>query len=68
MSDRRCKSDIVDRAEAALEGRWPGDRIVSPARFFGGLVRELLAELKVARAQRDEFRAQLEHELRQSEL
>ena len=58
-------SDIIERAEAALAGRWPGDRIVSPARFFGRLVRELVDELVITRAQRDEFRAQ--HELRQAD-
>jgi hypothetical protein len=42
-------SDIIERAEAALEGHWPGTRIVSPARFFGGLVRDLVAELKASR-------------------
>lgn len=41
--------DIIERAEAALEGRWPGERLVSPARFFGGIIRELVAELKAAR-------------------
>ncbi|MGV8064589.1 hypothetical protein PJP13_24300 [Mycobacterium kansasii] len=43
--------DIIARAEAALEGRWPGARIASPTRFFGSLVRELVAELKTTRAQ-----------------
>jgi hypothetical protein len=42
-------SDIIERAEAALEGQWPGGRIISPARFFGNLVRELVAELKKTR-------------------
>lgn len=52
--------DIIARAEAALEGRWPGARIASPTRFFGSLVRELVAELKTTRAQLRQVARQLE--------
>lgn len=53
-------TDIIERAEAALEGHWPGSRIISPARFFDNLVRELVAELKSARAENERLRAHWE--------
>lgn len=53
--------DIIERAEAALEGRWPGERLVSPARFFGGIIRELIAELKAARAERDRLQRNIRY-------
>lgn len=49
-------SDIVERAEAALAGRTVGDRVVSAHRFWTNLVRELVAELKVARAEVERLR------------